>query len=194
MRRVLLPVLVLFAVLVVIAIGVFIWYLIGYNMAVQKDQAADAAWADVEAQLTRRYDLVPNLVATVKGYAEHEEKIFTELAEARKSYFAAQAPGEQIAAANRLEGVISRLLMLTENYPNLRAAETFLSLQDQLEGTENRIAVARTRYNEAVRDLNTFARSFFGRFFVAQAGVEEAQYFEAPAEVAETVPQVDFAD
>jgi len=194
LRRVLLPVLVLFAVLVVIAIGVFIWYLIGYNMAVQKDQAADAAWADVEAQLTRRYDLVPNLVATVKGYAEHEEKIFTELAEARKSYFAAQAPGEQIAAANRLEGVISRLLMLTENYPNLRAAETFLSLQDQLEGTENRIAVARTRYNEAVRDLNTFARSFFGRFFVAQAGVEEAQYFEAPAEVAETVPQVDFAD
>jgi len=193
-KKVLLPVLVLFAVLVVVAIGAFTWYLVGYNTAIQKDQAVKGAWGDVEAQLTRRYDLVPNLVATVKGYAEHEEEIFTELAEARKSYFAAQAPGEQIAAANRLEGVFSRLLLLQENYPNLRASESFLSVQDQLEGTENRIAVARTRYNGAVRDLNTFARSFFGRFFARQAGVEEAEYFEAPAEAAETVPQVDFAD
>ena len=181
-------------VVLLIGLAIFGWYIGGYNKVVNFEQAVEKAWADIDAALQRRLDLVPNLVTTVKGYAEHEKELFESIAKSRERYFAAGNREGKIEASNELSGFLSRLLMLQENYPNLRASENFLSLQDQLEGTENRIAVARTRYNEAVRDLNTFARSFFGRFFVRQAGVEEAEYFEAPAEAAETVPRVDFAD
>jgi len=191
-KKFLLLIIVFFALLVLFGLGVFAWYVSGYNTVVVKQQAAKQAWADIDAQLKRRYDLIPNLVATVKGYAQHEETIFTEIAEARKAYFSAPTPESQIKAAGQIEGLLSRLLMLQENYPNLKANENFLSLQDELAGTENRISVARTRYNAAVRDLNAYVRSFFGSFFARRAGIAEAEYFEAPKEETTTAPVVDF--
>ncbi|MCD6405039.1 MAG: LemA family protein [Planctomycetes bacterium] len=192
MKKFILLLVVLAVVVVIVGLGGLLFYVTGYNSAVAKEQAVKEAWGNVDAQLKRRFDLIPNLVSTVKGYAAHEKGIFEELANTRKAYFAAQGRPAQMQAASRIEGVLSRLLMLQENYPDLKASENFLSLQDQLEGTENRIAVARTRYNEAVKDLNTFAKSFFGRYFVKWAGVSQADYFEAPKSETETVPAVDF--
>lgn len=165
----------------------------GYNRAIRLDEAVNNAWAQVENVLQRRYDLIPNLVETVKGYASHEEDLFKSIAEARTKYFQADTRAEKISASRGLEGLLSRLLVLREAYPQLRAQEGFLKLQDELAGTENRIAVERKRYNDAVRTLNTYRRSFLGRVFCAWAGVEQAEYFEAPAET-QPVPKVDFGD
>ena len=162
-----------------------------YNKAINLDENVKNRWAQVENQLKRRYDLIPNLVSTVKGYARHEKELFENIAEARTKYFQAQGVEKKVVAANRLEGVLSRLLMLQEQYPQLKANESFLKLQDSLEGTENRIAVERKRYNDAVRQLNTYTRTFFGRFFAALAGVGKAQYYEVPTREKE-VPQVKF--
>ncbi len=173
---------------VVIVGGIFIGQ---YNRAVQMDEAVKGQWAQVENQLQRRYDLIPNLVETVKGYAAQEKEIFLGVAEARKAYFQAGNVGSKARAAGELEGALSRLLLLQERYPELKSNENFLKLQDSLEGTENRIAVERKRYNDSVRELNTYARSFFGRFFTSWAGVEKAEYFDIPEAVKE-VPKVDF--
>jgi len=164
----------------------------GYDTAVSKSEAVKGAWAQIDTQLQRRYDLIPNLVETVKGYAKHEQELFTHLADARKAYFAAGSVGEKAKAATRMESAISRLLLLTENYPELKASENFMKLHDSLEGTENRIAVARTRYNDAVKDLNTYVRTFFGRFFAALARVEKGEYFEI-GEKAKEAPKVEFS-
>ncbi|HHH76595.1 MAG TPA: LemA family protein, partial [Phycisphaerae bacterium] len=134
----------------------------------------------------------PNLVETVKGYATHEKELFENIANARTKYF--QAGGsisDKAQQASQLQGFLSRLIMLKEQYPELKASENFLALQIQLEGTENRIAVERKRYNEAVRAVNTYARSFFGRSFCNMAGVEKAEYFEITEEKKE-VPKVKF--
>jgi LemA protein len=155
------------------------------------DENVKGKWAQVENQLKRRYDLIPNLVETVKGYAAHEKEIFENIAEARTKYFQAGSVKEKIEASQGLERVLSRLLLLQERYPQLRANENFLKLQDSLEGTENRIAVERKRYNEAVQTLNTYIRTFFGRFFAAIAGVTAAEYYEIP-EGEEAVPEVKF--
>jgi LemA protein len=166
----------------------------GYNKAIQLDEGVKTAWAQVETQLQRRYDLIPNVVETVKGYAKHESELFTHVADARKAYFQASQSGtraEHMAAANTLGGVVSRLLMLQERYPELKAQEQFQTLIVELEGTENRIGVARTRYNDAVRGLNTYQRSMFGRMFCGWASVGPADYFEAPKEAREA-PKVDF--
>lgn len=194
MKKFIFLLVVLAVIVVIVGLGGLLFYVTGYNSAITKEQAVKEAWGNLDAQLKRRYDLIPNLVATVKGYAAHEKGIFEDLAEARKAYFAAKDRPSQMKAAAHIEGILSRLLMLQENYPDLKASENFLSLQDQLEGTENRIAVARTRYNEAVKDLNTFAKSFFGRYFVKWAGVAPAKYFEAPKKEKETVPTVDFTN
>lgn len=162
-----------------------------YNKAITLDEAVNSQWAQVENQLQRRFDLIPNLVETVKGFAAQEKDIFLGVAEARKSYFQAEKIGDKAKAAGELEGALSRLLMLQERYPALKSNENFLKLQDSLEGTENRIAVERKRYNDNVRRLNTYQRSFFGRFFTSWAGVEPAQYFDIP-ETAKAVPQVKF--
>lgn len=170
-------------------------YLRGYNRAVQFDEAATAAWGNVDAELQRRFDLVGNLVETVKGYATQEKEIFTTVAEARTRYFQANQTGSiegKIQASNELTGVLSRLLVLQEAYPQLKSNQNFLALQDQLEGTENRIAVARTRYNEAVRQLNTYVRSFWGSIFAGRAGVKTKPPFEAAAG-AQAAPKVDFS-
>jgi LemA protein len=167
------------------------WLISGYNNAVAMDENVKGKWAQVENQLKRRYDLIPNLVETVKGYAAHEQELFKHIADARTKYFQAGSVKDKIQASNALEGVLSRLLLLREAYPNLKANESFLKLQDSLEGTENRIAVERKRYNEAVQMLNTYRRTFFGRFFAALAGVTEADYYEIPEAEAE-LPQVTF--
>lgn len=182
-------------VLVLLIIGVAVTFVSLYNKSVKLDEGVKEKWSEVENQLKRRYDLIPNLVETVKGYASHETELFTHLADARKAYFAANGVKEKAAAAGGMESALSRLLLLKETYPNLKANQNFLKLQDSLEGTENRITVARTRYNESVKELNGFVRSFFGRFFVAFTGVKEMEYFEIPDDKKEEMdkpPAVEF--
>ncbi|MBZ0157927.1 MAG: LemA family protein [Alphaproteobacteria bacterium] len=178
---------------IIVVIGIMIggWVIGQYNRVIAMDEQVKAQWAQVDNQLKRRYDLIPNLVETVKGYAAHEKGIFENIAQARTQYFQARTPAEKIEASQQLEGVLSRLLVLRETYPQLKANESFLKLQDSLEGTENRIAVERKRYNEAVQALNAYRRSFMGRFIAALAGVGEAKYFETPATERET-PKVKF--
>ena len=186
---------VLIAILIVIllvALGVFRWYVSGYNKAVNLEQGAEKGWADIDAALQRRLDLVPNLVTTVQGYAEHEKELFENIAKSREKYFQAGNKAGKIEASNQLTGFLSRLLMLQENYPQLKANENFRDLQTQLEGTENRIAVARTRYNDAAKLLNSYTRQFFGSFFCRKAGVEPVDYFEATEQAKTEVPKVEF--
>ncbi len=186
---------VLVAILVIILLfgfGIFRWYISGYNKAVNLEQQSQEAWANIDAALQRRLDLVPNLVETVKGYASHERELFENIAKSREKYFLADTRQGKIEASNQLSGFLSRLLVLREAYPELKANENFRDLQAALEGTENRIAVARTRYNEAAKRLNTYARQFFGAFFCRQAGVEPVEYFEAAEQARSEVPEVNF--
>ena len=169
-------------VVIALVLGIFIAVWAGYNKAVSLDEQAKSNWKQVDVQLTRRFDLIPNLVETVKGYAKHEKELFEHIADTRTKYFQAQGVQAKAQAANEFHGFLSRLLMLQENYPELKADQNFAALQVQLEGTENRIAVARKDYNDSVRDVNTYARSLFGRFFCSVAGVEQSEYFEATEE------------
>jgi LemA protein len=169
----------------------FSWLRGGYDNVIAMDENVKGKWAQVENQLKRRYDLIPNLVETVKGYASHEKELFENIAEARTKYFQAGSVKGKVAAANQLEGFLSRLLVLRETYPDLKANQSFLKLQDSLEGTENRIAVERKRYNDAVQILNTYVRTFFGRFFATFAGVSNAEYYEIP-EAEKEAPKVKF--
>jgi len=183
---------VILVVLVLIGLGIFTWYINGYNRAVNLQQAAEKAWSDIDAALQRRINLIPNLVETVKGYAKHEEELFKHISDARTKYFQADSRAGQIEASNELSGFLSRLLMLQESYPELKASQNFLALQDQLEGTENRINVARTRYNEAAEALNSYTKQFFGSFFCRRADVEPVAYFEATEQAKTEVPKVEF--
>ncbi len=183
---------VILAVILVFGIGIFKWYIGGYNRAVRLDEGAQTAWSNVDAVLQRRMDLIPNLVNTVKGSASHEKELFENLAKSREKYFQSGSRAEKIAASNELSGFLGRLMLLVENYPQLRASENFLALQDQLEGTENRISVARMRYNEASKQLNAYTREFFGSFFCRRANVEKVEYFEATEQAKTEVPQVEF--
>jgi len=181
-------------ILVVVLGGIFLAvYIPGYNRAVRLEQEANEAWANVDAQLQRRLDLIPNLVATVQGYAGQEKEIFTRIAEARTKYFQTDSIQGRIAASNEMSGLLSRLLLLQEAYPQLKSNENFRDLQVALEGTENRIAVARTRYNEAVRRLNTYTKEFIGSFFARRAGVEPKPLFETTPEARAAPPKVDFS-
>jgi LemA protein len=163
----------------------------GYNTLVSKEEAVDTAWSEVENQLQRRNDLIPNLVETVKGYASHEREIFTQIAEARSKLAGAGSVKEKAQANNQLSSALSRLLVVVERYPNLKANQNFQRLQDELAGTENRIAVARRRYNEAVKSYNVSVRSFPTVITATLFGFDKKEYFEAP-EAAKEVPQVDF--
>jgi LemA protein len=165
----------------------------GYNRAVALDEEVKGKWAQVENQLQRRFELIPNLVETVKGFAAQEEKIFLGVADARKSYFQANTVAEKARAAGIFESALSRLLVLRETYPQLKSDESFLKLQDSLEGTENRLATERKRYNDAVKELNTFTRKLMGRIYSSLAGVEKAEYFEV-SEEAKTAPTVSFTE
>jgi len=175
----------------VLGVMTFSWFRSGYDNVIAMDENIKGKWAQVENQLKRRYDLIPNLVETVKGYAAHEKELFENIANARTKYFQANSVNEKVQASTQLEGFLSRLLVLREAYPELKANQNFLKLQDSLEGTENRIAVERKRYNDAVQILNTYIRTFFGRFFATFAGVSSAEYYEIP-ETEQAAPQVKF--
>jgi LemA protein len=179
------------AVIAVIVIGIGGWGVGQYNKVISLDEQVKSQWAQVDNQLKRRYDLIPNLVETVKGYATHEKQLFENIAEARTKYFQAPTASQKIQASNQLEGMLSRLLVLRETYPQLKANESFLKLQDSLEGTENRIAVERKRYNEVAKLLNEYRRGFPGSFFASMAGVQQASYYEVPAAEKEA-PKVKF--
>jgi LemA protein len=183
---------IILAVILLFGIGIFKWYISGYNRAVGLDEGAKTAWSNVDTSLQRRLDLIPNLIETVKGYASHEKELFENLAKSREKYFQADTRAGKIEASNELSGFLSRLLVLREAYPDLKANQNFLALQDQLEGTENRIAVARTRYNEAAKQLNSYSREFFGSFFCRRADVEKTEYFEAAEKAKTEVPKVQF--
>jgi LemA protein len=163
-----------------------------YNRFVGQEEAIKAQWAQVENQLQRRNDLIPNLVETVKGYAQHEEGVFKDIADARSRLLAAKSPEETIQAANQQTTALGRLLAVVENYPVLRANEQFNRLMDELSGTENRIAVERMRYNEKVQEYDTARRQFPGNVTARLFGFKEYPFFEAPPE-AKQVPKVNFS-
>ena len=162
-----------------------------YNQFTTQEEAIKAAWAEVQNQIQRRSDLIPNLVETVKGYATHEEAVFKEIADARSQLLAAKSPAETIAAANQQTSALGRLLAVVENYPNLKANEQFNRLMDELAGTENRLSVARMRYNERLQDYNTSRRKFPGNLTAKMFGFKEYPYFAAPP-AAQAAPKVDF--
>lgn len=180
--------------LVLLFVVMLFWLVSGYNYARRMDEEVNKQWAEIENHLKRRYDLIPNLVNTVKGYAKHEKELFSNIAEARKAYFTGGSQATRAKAAGKIEGFLSRLLMLQERYPNLKANQNFLKLQDSLEGTENRIATARTRYNESVKALNAYARSFFGQMICSWAGVQKREYFEIERPEERENPTVDFSE
>lgn len=162
-----------------------------YNKFVAQEEGIKAQWAQVDNQLQRRNDLIPNLVNTVKGYAAHEEGVFQAIADSRAKLAGATTPEQKIAAANEQTSALARLLVVVENYPNLKADQQFARLTDELSGTENRIAVERMRYNEKVQAYNTLRRSFPSNVTGGLFGFKEYPFFQAPAE-AKAVPKVDF--
>lgn len=177
---------------IVLALLIPLLYLKGtYNSLVRMDETIKGAWAQVENQLQRRYDLIPNYVETVKGYAKHEKEVFLKVTEARSRVAGAGTIGEKIAANNGLSSALARLLVVVERYPELKANTNFIRLQDELAGTENRIAVERRRFNEAVRAYNTKIRSFPTNQIAGLFGFEKATFFEVPKEIQE-VPKVKF--
>jgi len=162
-----------------------------YNQFVAQEEGIKAQWAQVENQLQRRNDLIPNLVSTVKGYAAHEQGVFQAVADSRAKLAGAKTPEDRIAAANEQSSALSRLLLIVENYPQLKANEQFNQLTDALQSTENRIAVERMRYNQKVQDYNTLRRKFPSNATATLFSFKEYPFFQAPAE-AKQVPKVDF--
>jgi LemA protein len=163
-----------------------------YNKFVSQEEAIKAQWAQVENQLQRRNDLIPNLVESVKGYAQHEEGVYKDIAESRSRLLAAKSPEETIQAANQQTSALGRLLAIVENYPQLRANEQFNRLMDELAGTENRLAVERMRYNERIQEYNTARRQFPANVTAKMFGFKEYPFFQAPPE-AKQVPKVNFS-
>ena len=183
-------------VLGVVILGIFMigsWFIRTRNNLVALDEQVEAAWSEIDNQLQRRADLIPNLVNTVRGFAQQEEEIFTRLADARARLAGAQGVQETAESYGEMQSALSRLLVVVENYPQLRSNENFIRLQDELAGTENRIAVARRRYNETVQQFNTRIRSFPASIIANSLGMEQKEYFEVP-EAAREVPEVDFSE
>ena len=179
-------------VVLVAALAVGSMYVGRRNEIVRQHEAIQGAWSQVDVAIQRRADLVPNLVETVKGFAAHEQKAIREVAEARSSLLSAKSPQDRIGANERLDSAIGRLLVVVENYPNLKANENFLRLQDELAGSENRIAVERRRYNEAVQKYNTYIQLFPNNLVAGIAGFQRNDaYFRAEGR-ARSVPEVRF--
>lgn len=176
-------------VLVLIVPGI---YVTNYNRLVTMNESIDTAWSQVENQLQRRYDLIPNLVNTVKGYAKHEKDVFTNIAEARSKLAGAKTTIEKVQAANQVETALARLLAIVENYPQLKANENFIRLQDELAGTENRIAVERMRYNETIRIYNILVQRFPSNIVASMSGFQKKDAYFKAEEPAKSVPKVNF--
>ena len=168
-------------------------YVSSRNQMVRKNEAIKQAWAQVDVVLQRRADLIPNLVATVKGYAAQEVKVFGDVDNARASLLNARTPADKIAANGQLDGALGRLLAIVENYPALKSNQNFLALQDELAGTENGIAGARRRYNDAIQDYNTFIGLFPNFIFARWAGFQRNNDYFAASESARQAPKVDFS-
>jgi LemA protein len=167
-------------------------YVSSKNQMVALNETVKSNWSEVDVNLQRRSDLIPNLVATVQGYATHEQTVFDDIAKARSALLGAQTPQDKIAANGQLDGALGRLLLIVENYPKLQANEGFLKLQDELAGTENRIAVARKRYNDSLQAYNTYIAQFPNSIFAGWAGFKRNDaYFEA-SEASRAVPKVTF--
>jgi len=184
--------LIVLVVLVVLGFIVGNMYVSARNEMVRKNETINAAWSQVDVVLQRRADLIPNLVETVKGYAAQEVTVFSDIANARAALLSAHTPADRIAANGQLDGALGRLLAVVENYPQLKSNENFLRLQDELAGTENRIAVERRRYNEALQDYNTYIGLFPNNLFAGWAGFHRNDnYFKASPQ-AQQVPKVEF--
>jgi len=179
-------------VLVLVVLMIFGNFVHARNAMVEKDQSVKEAWSNVDTQLQRRADLIPNLVQTVKGYAKQETTVFGDIANARAGMLNAHAPAEKIAANGRLDSALGRLLMLSENYPQLKSNDQFLRLQDELSGTENRITVARKRYNESIKDYNTFILQFPNSIWAGMSGFQPNNAYFQASESSRTAPQVKF--
>ena len=179
-------------VLILVVLMVFSSYVGARNQMVAKDQNVKAMWSEVDVQMERRADLIPNLVETVKGFTKEESTVFGDIANARAGMLNAQGPQAKIAANGQLDSAIGRLLLLTENYPQLKSSEQFMRLQDELSGTENRIGVARKRYNDAIQDYNTFILQFPNNIWAGMAGFKENSAYFAASPAARQVPNVKF--
>lgn len=169
---------------------IVLWGIMSYNGFVRMTTAIDGQWAQVESQYQRRFDLIPNLVSSVQGAMKQEQKVFSDISEARTRYAGAGTISEKVAAANAVEGAFGRLLAVMENYPQLRSVETVTNLMTQLEGTENRISVERMRFNDAVRTLNAAVKRFPSNIIASVFGFEGREFFEA-AQGAEVAPKVE---
>ncbi|UNT56435.1 MULTISPECIES: LemA family protein [Lysinibacillus] len=188
MKKLLGPIGIIVIILVVIAL----LFIPKYNSLVTAEENLDSKWAQVENQLQRRYDLIPNLVESVKGYANHEQEVIANITEARAQMGNASSPEEQAVANDALTGALSRLLVVVENYPNLKADANFRQLMDELAGTENRLAVAREDYNNEVQQFNKHVKRFPGNLIAGMFGFEQKEYFKAAAG-ADKAPSIDFS-
>src|SRR6201987_2142477 len=177
-------------VLILICFGM---YVSTKNTLVAKNEAVKSAWSQVDVVLQRRADLIPNLVETVKGITKQEQAVFGEIAQARSQLLSANGPADKIAANQRLDGALGRLLALAENYPQLKSSENFLRLQDELAGTENRIAVERKRYNDTLQDYNTYVQQFPNSIFAKWAGFKPNNAYFTASEGSREAPKVNFS-
>jgi LemA protein len=183
---------VIIVVLAVVGLICFGSYVSVHNTLVSKNEAVKAAWSQVDVVLQRRADLIPNLVETVKGYAKQEQTVFGDIAKARSALLSAGTPSDKIAANNRLDGALGRLLLVVENYPQLKSNENFLRLQDELAGTENRIAVERKRYNDTLQDYNTYIQQFPNSMFAGWGGFKPNDAYFKATEGSRETPKVNF--
>jgi len=183
---------VVLVVLALVAVVIAGMYISSRNEMVRKNETVKSDWAQVDVVLQRRADLIPNLVETVKGFASQEQTVFHDIASARSALMGAQTPADKIAANGQLDGALGRLLLIVENYPQLKSNENFLRLQDELAGTENRIAVERKRYNDAIQDYNTYIGLFPNDIFARWAGFQRNDAYFAAPEASRAAPKVQF--
>jgi LemA protein len=186
--------LIVLIVVVLILLMVGGMYVSSKNQMVAKNEAIKSNFAEVDNNMKRRADLIPNLVETVKGIAGQEQKVFGEIAQARSQLLNASTPADKIAANNQVTGALGRLLAIAENYPQLKSSENFMRLQDELAGTENRLAVSRKRYNDSIQDYNTFIGQFPNSLFAGMAGFQRNNDYYQISESEKAVPKVDFGN
>jgi len=193
MGKALIAVIVLVVIVGLIGVACFGAYVSTKNTLVSKNEAVKSAWSQVDIVLQRRADLIPNLVETVKGYAQQEQTVFGDIAKARSALLSAGTPQQKIAANGQLDGALGRLLLIVENYPQLKSNENFMRLQDELAGTENRIAVERKRYNDTLQDYNTYVQQFPNSLFAGWAGFKPNDAYFQASEGSRVAPKVNYS-